>query len=100
VKFYDIAPPGPGGSDHWSAYWYEGPKLVERNCRGQIRRQCRRLTHVLAPGGAGPRSGPAAHARDPDWFDEFPPVCRAQTFRRVEKPGAGGVCIGVWMALL
>jgi hypothetical protein len=27
VAFYDIAPPGPAGSDHWSAYWYGGPKL-------------------------------------------------------------------------
>lgn len=27
VAFYDIAPPGPLGSDNWSAYWYEGPSL-------------------------------------------------------------------------
>jgi hypothetical protein len=27
VAFYDIAPFGPAGSDHWSAYWYEGPRL-------------------------------------------------------------------------
>lgn len=31
VASYDLAPPGPGDSDHWSAYWYEGPKLGERN---------------------------------------------------------------------
>ena len=27
VAYYDIAPPGPTGSDNWSAYWYEGPAL-------------------------------------------------------------------------
>jgi hypothetical protein len=27
VAYYDAAPPGPAGSDIWSAYWYEGPKL-------------------------------------------------------------------------
>jgi hypothetical protein len=27
MAFSDIAPPGPAGSDHWSAYWYGGPKL-------------------------------------------------------------------------
>jgi LVIVD repeat len=27
VAFYDVAPPGAAGSDNWSAYWYEGPKL-------------------------------------------------------------------------
>ena len=30
VAFYDIAPPGPAGSDHWSAYWFGGPKLGRR----------------------------------------------------------------------
>lgn len=27
IAFYDVAPPGPTGSDNWSAYWYEGPSL-------------------------------------------------------------------------
>ena len=27
VAWFDAPPPGPEGSDNWSAYWYEGPAL-------------------------------------------------------------------------
>ncbi len=29
VAFWDAGPSGPTGSDNWSAYWYEGPSLIE-----------------------------------------------------------------------
>lgn len=28
VAFYDAAPDGPTGSDNWSHYWYQGPRLA------------------------------------------------------------------------
>jgi hypothetical protein len=76
VAFYDIAPPGPGGSDHWSAYWYEGPKLGERNriattggeqhAHGQV---CERADDGAVHVGKQPRPGrrrPGADSAEAD----------------------------------